>query len=163
MPLGGASNIPAETGEPTVRGSRALLAAIIIAAAPKAGAAQFTAAVLPAAGTLERLSAAGPDTSRGANALRGNTMTPAASWLDSAMGDLALDSSASRSSSVALTESLARPVSRTTAPRSAAAGAERGDTVFRNGAFPPETDSRAPLLALAGVGTLLIGVALLRR
>ena len=133
----------------------AIVAVIASAAAPTAAAAQFTAALVPA-----RLPA--PRTALTPNS-KYSTAMPAGTRVDSSLG--AFDSTFFDSSSNSVT-----PTEKTTsAPAGAASTVHSpdttiaGDTVFRDGASAPETDSTLPALALAGVGTLLVGVVLVRR
>ena len=130
-------------------------ATIALAAAPTAAAAQFTAALVPA-----RMPT--PHRALTANS-HAPTAMPSATHVDSSLG--AFDSAFfdSSANSVTATENgtpvRAVGVSTVHSPDTTT----RGDTVFRDGASAPETDSTFPALALAGVGALLVGVVLVRR
>lgn len=133
----------------------AAVAAIALALSPTAAAAQFTAALVPA-----RLPA--PHTGLTPNS-GDSTAMPAEMRVDSSLG--ALDSTFfdSTSNSVTATEKTMSTPARAASTVHSPDTTSGGDTVFRDGASAPETDSTLPALALAGVGTLLVGVVLVRR
>jgi len=143
------------TGGIIVRTWAAAVAAIALAAAPTAAAAQFTAALVPA-----RMPA--PRTALMPNS-NGPTTMPAGTRVDSSLG--AFDSTFFDASpnSVTPTEKTTSTPARSASTVHSPDTTSAGDTVFRDGASAPETDSTLPALALAGVGTLLVGVVLVRR
>ena len=133
----------------------ATVAVLALAAAPTAAAAQFTAALVPA-----RLPAPRSVLTPNSNA---PTAMPAGMRVDSSLG--AFDSTFfdSSSNSVTATELVTSAAPRAASTVHSPDTTTAGDTVFRDGASAPETDSTLPALALAGVGTLLVGVVLVRR
>ena len=133
----------------------AVVAAIALAAAPTAAAAQFTAALVPA-----RLPA--PHTALTPNSNDSRAM-PAGTRVDSSLGAFDWTFFDSSSSSVTPTEKTASAHARAASTVHSPDTTSADDTVFRDGASAPETDSTLPALALAGVGTLLVGVVLVRR
>ncbi|HEV2180123.1 MAG TPA: hypothetical protein VGR59_07375 [Gemmatimonadaceae bacterium] len=132
----------------------ATVAVLALAAAPTA-AAQFTAALVPAHLPSPRSVLTANSNAR--------TAMPSGTRVDSSLG--AFDSTFFDSSSNSVT---ATEKTTSTPPRAASTvhspdTISGGDTVFSDGASAPETDSTLPALALAGVGTLLVGVVLVRR
>lgn len=133
----------------------AAVAAIALAVAPTAASAQFTAALVPAHLPVSR-AALEPNSNA-------PTAMPAGMRVDSSLG--AFDSTFfdSSSNSVTATEKTASTTTRAASTVHSPDTTTPGDTVFSDGASAPETDSTLPALALAGVGTLLVGVVLVRR
>jgi hypothetical protein len=132
------------------------IAAIALVAAPRTAAAQFTAALVPA--QLPSLTPALAPNSRGATA-----MPAQATRVDSSLG--AFDSAffTPTADSVRPTENNTPSAVRNAHTVHSTDTTAAGDTVFRDGGSAPETDTTLPTLALAGVGALLVGVALVRR
>ncbi len=134
----------------------AVVATIVaLAIAPTAAAAQFTAALVPA-----RLPA--PHTRLTANSHASAAM-PAGTHVDSSLGSFDSTFFDSSSNSVTPTEKGTTARVRSGSAVHSADTSTAGDTVFRDGGSAPQTDSTLPALALAGVGTLLVGVVLVRR
>ena len=133
----------------------ATVAVLALAAAPTAAAAQFTAALVPA-----HLPSPRSVLTANSNA---STAMPAGTRVDSSLG--AFDSTFfdSSSNSVTATEKTTSTPPRAPSTVHSPDTISGGDTVFSDGASAPETDSTLPALALAGVGTLLVGVVLFRR
>jgi len=116
--------------------------------------AQFTAALVPPKPHLRADTLARQDSIRLAMRDMARRLTVMQQWVDSAAGALAIDTT----DTAAPTPSPARP-----ADAGAVRAAPEGDTIFHPGASAPATATELPLLALVGAGTLLLGVALLRR
>jgi hypothetical protein len=132
------------------------IATIALAVAPRAAAAQFTAALVPA-----HMPAPTPALASNSS---GNTAMPTqATRVDSSLG--AFDSAffSTRADSVSPTENSTPTRAGSASTVHSTDTASAGDTVFRDGASAPETESTLPTFALAGVGALLVGVALFRR
>lgn len=132
------------------------IATIALAVAPRAAAAQFTAALVPAhMPSPTRPLASNP---RGATA-----MPTQATRVDSSLG--AFDSAffSTNADSVSPTEKSTPTLVSSPSAVHSTDTSSAGDTVFRDGASAPETESTLPAFALAGVGALLVGVALFRR
>lgn len=132
------------------------LAAIALAAAPRAAAAQFTAALVPA-------HLPSPSSVLASNSNKATAMPAQPAHVDSSLG--AFDSAffTGASDSVKAPENGAPTPARIANTVHSPDTSSAGDTVFRDGASAPETDSTLPTFALAGVGALLVGVALVRR
>lgn len=132
------------------------VATIALAVVPRAAAAQFTAALVPA--HMPSPTPALASNSRGATA-----MPTQDTRVDSSLG--AFDSAffSSTADSVTPTENSTPTQARRATAVHSTDTSSVGDTVFRDGASAPETDSTLPTIALAGVGALLVGVALFRR
>jgi len=143
------------TGGIFVRTWAAVATIVALATAPTAAAAQFTAALVPA-----HLPA--PHTRLTDNS-HAPTAMPAGTHVDSSLGSFDSTFFDSSSSSVTPTEKSTSASVRGGSTVHSADTSTAGDTVFRDGASAPQTDSTLPALALAGVGTLLVGVVLVRR
>lgn len=134
---------------------RMLPTAFVIAAlALSAGSAraQFTAAIVPPKPVMRPDSLARRDSVQQAMRDMSRRLEAMQRWVDSAAGALAIDTLDSA------------PPAASSAPDAHAAPAKsEDDTIFRPGASAPYTVSELPLLAVVGAGTLLVGVALLRR
>ena len=109
--------------------------------------AQFTAAIVPPKPVVRTDSLARRDSLDRAMRDMAQRLSAMQRWVDSAAGALAID-----------TTDTAAPA----APAAPPAVSE-GDTIFHPGASAPSTASGLPLLAMIGAGTLLLGVALIRR
>lgn len=132
------------------------IATIALAVVPRAAAAQFTAALVPA--HMPSPAHALASNSRGATAMptRATRVDSSLGAFDSAFFSRAADSVSPTEKPTATPASSASTVHSTDT-------SSAGDTVFSDGASAPETDSTLPTFALAGVGALLVGVALFRR
>ncbi len=143
-----------------------VVASFVLVVAPPLATAQFTAAVIPPnAMLIDSTHPAAIPRVQGmqAKAISPTEMRPGPLHIDSSLGAIETRAAGQAADSVNPTEDAAAKMSPTVYAVHPFDSDPDGDTTFRDGASAPETESPLPLVALAGVGTLLIGVALFRR